>query len=356
MKPAKGNRLTNSDMQWLFPFFDRPQVDYPVLKKALADRFGDNAILSTLCHSFVINVESIEAGYGAVMTMQPMIAKSVLSLLITLGRVKAAKIFLLAAVEKWDQERFREAHSMLMLSGDDVDVLDVLDRPWLDYQIYDRGHKTTMLLFCGLADRFGVEINAVALWLRSLPVNLVYIRDTYRKLYLGGIRSLGDLDETIVAMKKDLAALGTERSIVMGNSGGVYGCLYYADLLNASGVLCFAGPTSLRAGVQEASERPVYERIQRLVDDGELREPDLPELYRHNNIPVRYFYAENYAFDAAQAQLIQGTANISIEPLRDYSRHVVIGEMARRNQLKAVLADATDTTLDGLNREGKLVT
>jgi hypothetical protein len=356
MKPAiKAKKLRPVDFKAIFSFFETAEVDYPALRSMIARRFEGNNILSTLCNAFADNMESIEAGNGPVMSMQPMIAKSVLSLIITIGRIKAALIFLEAAVEKWDRERFREVHSMLTLSGEEPDRLDVVDRPWLDYQIYDRGYKTTMMLFCGLADRFGVEMNAVIPWLRSLPVNLVYIRDFNRLLYLAGIESLGNLDATISALKKDLAAIGTERTITMGNSGGVYGCLYYADLLQADGVLCFAGPTSLKAGVEEASERPVYERVQELVDAGQLVEPDLRQLYLSNGIPVRYFFGQDYQFDLIQSATFKDIANVAIEGLQNWERHIVIGEMARRDQLKTVLADAADVTLKGLNRAGTLV-
>lgn len=355
IKPGRAKKLQNNDIRVMFPFFEAPQMDYAGFRKLIARRFEEAPILLRTCEALVDNVESIEAGNGPVLSIQPMIAKSVVSLLITMGRIAAAKTFLRAAVEQWDQERFREIHSMLLLADDESDRLDVIDRPWIDYQIYDRGHKTTMLLFCGLAERFGVEVSAVALWLRSLPVNLVYIRDFGRNLYLGGIRSLGNLDETIAAIRRDLAAMGTERSIVMGNSGGVYGALHYAHLMQASGVLCFAGPTSLKAGLQEAAERPVYDRVQQLIDAGELREPDLRAYYGGNGIPVRYFFAEHYQFDAVQVETIDALPNVSIEPLRNYERHVIIGEMARRNQLTTVLADAADVTLDGLNRAGTLV-
>ncbi len=356
MKPAiKAKKLRPADFKAIFAFFETAEVDYPALRSMISRRFEGNNILLTLCNAFVDNMESIEAGNGAVMSMQPMIAKSVLSLIITVGRIRAAKIFLEAGVERWDKERFREVHAMLMLLGEEIERLDAIDRPWLDYQVYDRGHKTTMILFCGLADRFGVEMNAVIPWLRSLPVNLVYIRDFNRLLYLAGIQSLGNLEETISALKRDLAAIGTERTITMGNSGGVYGCLYYADLLKADGVLCFAGPTSLKAGVDEASERPVYERVQELVDKGELVEPDLRQLFLGNGIPVRYFFGQDYQFDLTQSETFQDLPNVSIEGLQNWERHIVIGEMARRNQLTTVLADAADVTLKGLNRAGTLV-
>jgi hypothetical protein len=355
-KAPNPNKLHSDDFQAMFPFFDTKETDYPGLQKLISERFAENQILFRICSSFASEMERIETGKPPAVDMQAMVAKTIVSMMIMVGRIAAAKVFLEACIERWDRERFLEADTMLTLSGENVERLDVLDRPWLDYQVHDRKAKTTFLLFCGLANRFGVEINSVALWLRSLPVNLIYIRDYNKKLYLSGIQALGELDETIVKVKQDLAAMGTERVICMGNSGGVYGALYYAHLLKADGVLCFAGPTSLEAGLMEASERPVYADVQALIEQGVLKEPDLRQCYQENGIPVRYFYGKDYEFDAVQVKTIENLPNISIEPLRGWERHIVIGELARRNQLRPIFADAADVTLKGLNRAGNPVT
>jgi hypothetical protein len=77
-----------------------------------------------------------------------------------------------------------------------------------------------------------------------------------------------------------------------------------------------------------------------MLQAGEISEPDLRECFLHNGIHVRYFYGENSVFDAAHVSTLENIPNVSIEPLSDWSRHVVIGEMARRNQLKDVFAKA----------------
>ena len=326
-------------MEEMFKYFETPDVDYPAFKAMVAERF-ENPILVRICTAFGNNMQQIEAGGGPRLEMQAMVAKGILSLMVNLGRIGVAKEFLAGCIEKWDQKRFLEAHTMLMLPGEEIAQLDVLDKPWLDYQVIDRKAKTTMILFCGHAHRFGVELNAVALWLRSLPVNLIYLRDFNLRLYLAGLESIGNIDESITRLKKDLTALGTERIVTMGNSGGVHGALHYGYLLEADQVLCFAGPTSLKAGVEEASERPIYEIIDQMVQSGELKAPDLRECFQRSGISVRYFYGQDYEFDAAQVATLEGLPNVTIEPLSEWSRHVVIGEMARRDLLKDILAKA----------------
>jgi hypothetical protein len=340
IKPRLGIRsITQADMEVLFPFFDGPDIDYAGFKTAVDARF-DTRNLIFAWNAFADNIRQVEEGRPPLVEMQAMVAKMVLSLMVEAGRIKAARQFLAAIVEKWDRERFIEADTMLNLCDTAIETLEVLDRPWRDYQVFDRKQKTTMVLFCGHAHRFGVELNQVALWLQSLPVNLVYLRDFNLRLYLAGVQSIGNIEASVARLKEDLAVLGTERLVTMGNSGGVYGALHYGDLLGADEVLCFAGPTSLSAGLAEAAERPVYEIISEEVKAGLLSEPDLRARYRENGVSVRYFYAADYAFDAAQVATLEGLPNVSIEPIADFGRHVVIGEMARRGMLRGVLERA----------------
>jgi hypothetical protein len=338
--PARAKQLKRGDLKVIFEFFNEHEVDYGALRALVGERFADNPILLQQCMAFADSVEAIESGRSPDLKMQLMIAKTVLNMIVNIGRVATAKAFLEACCTKWDRSRFLEADTMLTMSGEDIEQLDVLDKPWLDYQVFDRKADTTMMLFCGHAHRFGVDLNAVALWLRSLPVNLIYLRDFNIRLYLAGVQSIGNIEQSVDRIKQDLSALGTKRIVTMGNSGGVYGALHYGCLLDADEILCFAGPTSLHTGVLEASERPAYDAINSLVQQGELKEPDLRKCLIQKGISVRYFYGEHYEFDAAQVETLKNIPNVSIEPVTDWDRHVVIGEMARRHQLKDILLRA----------------
>lgn len=338
--PVPAKQLRRNDIEAMFVFFEGPKVDYAGLRSLIEERYADSSILLKKCRAFADSMEEIESGRPPALQMQALIAKAVLHLMVNFGRVAVAKTFLEACCARWDRERFLEPATMLMMPGEDVELLDVYDKPWLDYQIFDRKADTTMILFCGHAHRFGVDLNAVALWLRSLPANLIYLRDFNLRLYLAGVRSIGNIEESIQRLKEDLAALGTKRIVTMGNSGGVYGALHYGCRLEADQILCFAGPTSLQAGVLEASERPVYDVINSLVQQGVLTEPDLREYLLQTKTPVRYFYGENYEFDAVQVSTLENIPTVSIEPVKDWDRHVVIGELARRGQLKDILLTA----------------
>lgn len=354
-KPANRKKIAVADYKAMFKFILPGKSDYIGLRNVIENKFADNAIQLNIARTFADCLESIETTGSVKLNIQQMIARPVLSMMIMVGKIHAARVFATEFANKWGAEKMIDPYTMLMSTNEDIELLDVIDEPWRDYQFYPRGHKTTFILMCGLADRFGVEMNSVALWLRSLPVNIVYLRDFNRNLYLGGVRSIGDLDASIERISNDLASAGTERTIVMGTSGGVYGALLFSHLLKAQGTICFAGPTALKEGLQEAAERPFYARVQSQIDAGNLLEIDLRQCYATNNIPVRYFYAENYAFDAAQVETLEGLSNVSIEPLRNFDRHVVIGEIVRRGFLPDILRDAADVTLQGLNRSGTIV-
>jgi len=332
--------LKKGDQRALFAFFESAPVDYPALREMIRKRFEDAPIIRRTCERFAATMQSFDAGEPMIIDMQSMVAKAVLNLIINLGRISAARMFLRACQDKFGEQMMNEIEPILMLAGQEIEQLKIIDKPWLDYQIHDRGAETTLILACGNSHRFGVELNAVAIWLEALPVNLVYLRDFNLSLYLAGVRSIGNMEESVARMRQDLDALGTKRLIFAGSSGGVFGALNYGHQLNADMVLCFAGPTSLIAGKLEASERPSYMKIQKMIDDGIIVEPDMRAAYEKSGIRVRYFYGAEYDFDKVQVPTLEGLPNVTIEPLVDWPRHIVIAEMARRGLLKGVLENA----------------
>lgn len=332
--------LQKEDLIALYEFFEAPEIDHSALADMIAERFEDSPVLLKTCKRFAGNVRRIEAGREPNLDLQSMVAKSVLSLMINMGRLGVAKKFLAACVEQWGIESYLEVHTMLTLAGAEIERLDVLDKTWLDYQVYDRGAETTFIVFCGYNHRFGVELNSVIPWLRTQNVNLIYLRDFCQRLYLAGIQSVGDLEESLSRLKRDLQAMGTKRIVAIGSSGGTYGALNYCHRLGGDEVLCFAGPTSLQAGVLEASQRPVYARIEEMIAAGEVVAPDLRAGIEQSGIRVRYFYGKDYLFDAVQTKTLEGLPTVTHEGLDDWSRHVVIGELARRGLLKGIFAQA----------------
>ena len=169
--------LEKGDLKALYAFFDAPAVDYSALDAMIEERFEDRPTLQKICRIFATSMARIDAGKPIELDVQGMVAKTVLSLIINSGRVDAARKFLAACVERMGIEAMLEIHTMLTAIDTDVEKIQILDRTWKDYQVYDRGYPTTIIMMCGASHRFGVELNAVALWLEKLPVNVIYMRD-----------------------------------------------------------------------------------------------------------------------------------------------------------------------------------
>ena len=343
------NRLEPEDWQELFPFFFRKPFDHAAYARHVEATYAEVPELGAVLRVAGQVVADVQAGAKPDLSEIKLLqAKQLLSILVTSGKMLTARAMLEVAKEVWKPDRFR-AHDALLLDGSDNDGdIEKVDEVWMDFQVLDFGSDTTFILFCGIAGRFGVELNVMLQWLRPLGVNVVYLRDHSNLLYLKGIESLGNEAETAAGLKEALAKLNSKRVICVGNSGGSFGALYYGHLIGADQIICFAGPTSLDAGTQQKGDRPVYEIIHSLAQKGEINEPDVIALYGENKIAVRYFLGDQSDFDLIQAERIKHLPTVSVEPLVNWDGHFVIGELARRGHLKGILKQAAEglTPLD----------
>jgi len=197
----------------------------------------------------------------------------------------------------------------------------------LDVQIARKpGAKTTFVIFCGLAARFGQYLNIIHYsYMAKLDVNVIYVRDFSHLLYLTGIRSLGSVEESRDKLREIIAELGTTRLVCMGNSGGVFGALHYGAMLPADKVMVFSGPASLQIGFEE-SERQAYQRLHALRVEGKVEWPDLREVYSRNDVSVEFYFGNLNRVDTAQANALAGLSNVRLMP-QESRQHVVIDEM-----------------------------
>lgn len=210
----------------------------------------------------------------------------------------------------------------------------------LDVQIARKpGAKTTFVIFCGLAARFGQYLNIIHhCCMAKLDVNVIYLRDFSQLLYLTGIRSLGDLEQSRDKLRKMIAELGTTKLVCMGNSGGVFGALHYGAMLPTNRVMVFSGPVSLQIGFEE-DERQAYQRLHVLRGEGKVEWPDLREVYSRNDVSVDFYFGNQNRFDTAQANMLAGLSNVRLLPLES-GHHVVIDEMHRSGLFDQALASA----------------
>src|SRR6185437_11616653 len=77
-------------------------------------------------------------------------------------------------------------------------------------------------------------------------INVIYLRDFGKRAYMRGVSALGaSEEETIVALKKMTAELGTKRLIAMGSSSGGFSAFRTGALMDADYAVSFSGQTAL---------------------------------------------------------------------------------------------------------------
>jgi tetratricopeptide (TPR) repeat protein len=176
-------------------------------------------------------------------------------------------------------------------------------------------------------------------------LNAVYLRDFQKRNYLRGVAGLGRTEEeTIAALRNLVAELGTNRTIVMGGSGGGFSALRYGALMAADTAVSFAGPT-------DASSTPLYHQsrpsawnpdffVRGILD----RESDLPldlmpvlSTPRHTHF-IQYF-GQEMAEDVRQARRIEGLPGVTLRPVPGLNSHYVLDHLIGDGSFDSLLEE-----------------
>jgi hypothetical protein len=252
-------------------------------------------------------------------------------------RFDVARALLTVYMARWPTAR--ALGTALPIIGDTSGPIDGFrDNKDLDVQVVAKpGATTTFVVCCGLRHAFGVQLNVLHHCnLAKHNANVVFLRDFSQNLYLTGIRSLGGLRETLKALRKIFASLKTQKLVFIGNSGGVFGALYYGARLHGDLMLLFGGPSSLELGLEE-TERQAYSRIQTLHNSGKIEWPNLRAEYGRNKKPVWYYFSSDNRVDRIQAENLQGPANVELRPVPS-PHHFMVNKVAETGELEKVLA------------------
>lgn len=264
----------------------------------------------------------------------------IMDFFMTAGQMPAAKRLLDHAKVKWAVTEKKIAAKMFDAAPMARVPPNFLDRVWQDVQVVDKRAPTTMVVWNGLAQRFGVHLNVLHLYLDTIEANVIYLRDFTRSYYIQGLASSGAVERTHEDLSRALERLATRRRVFLGASGGVFGALYWGSRLAADVVLCFAGATDINTGLEEKNEKVFYQRLYQLIGDGEIVPPNLRETYQRFPAQVRCFFGANNEFDARQANNLKGLPNVSLEPVENSDRHVVIYDLIRRGSFLPILQAA----------------
>lgn len=217
--------------------------------------------------------------------------------------------FLDEAVERYGESRgFRMFQRILSTIGDARSPASLNDERTHDVQIRRRpGAKMTIVGFAGNNDKFaGVRWRlfdrAIA---APLNANLVILRDHNRRLYLAGIKSLGDHATSIAKMRETLAEFSDTRIVAAGGSSGGFGAMHFAADLGIRHVVVFSGPTSVEIG-EDNEDRQIYRRIGLDIEAGRYPRPDLPAKVNNSAIEsIEFFVAGQHEFDMAQLNALR---------------------------------------------------
>lgn len=147
---------------------------------------------------------------------------------------------------------------------------------------------------------------------QPLNANLIRLRDRNLRYFLAGVKSLGDLEASLDALRDLLAEFSGTRIVVTGGSAGVFGALLYASRLGVEHAVVSSGLTSLDSGV-DSGERQRADAVKLEAEQGLLPYPDLPAEVAASSLKrVDFFVAGKHEFDFSQMQHLKDRTNVVV--------------------------------------------
>lgn len=209
-----------------------------------------------------------------------------------------------------------------------------------DVQLVERpGSKLVIFAFCGRKQHIGMPLWLFQRWLSRLRAHVVYLRDFDNNHFLGGVRSLGSQEATVIAMDHLVSKLGVERVLCLGNSSGGYGAMLYGLRIGAEKVLSFSGASSLDPAFNlHLNRAEAAIAVKQAYPDARL---DLREAYLGASRPPRTLlvYGAQAWDDRIHAEHMAGAPGIELLPVDDYKGHGTVAELVHRGRFGALLDD-----------------
>jgi pimeloyl-ACP methyl ester carboxylesterase len=214
------------------------------------------------------------------------------------------------------------------------------DNPKLDVQVIPRpGADRTMIIFCGFRHRFVFAMNLwYHGWLAAYPANVIVLRDWERLLYLTGVASIGNMEQTVAELKRILESLGSKKTVTCGNSGGGLGALQYGVLLNADHTITFSPAIDLEH-ILNYTGRQMRTRLTEYRDQRRIVWPDIRNMIeRQPQMKSLVFFADENEIDRKHAALLDGLPNVTFSKVKDMEAHVLLPTLAAKGLLDGALA------------------
>lgn len=201
---------------------------------------------------------------------------------------------------------------------------------------------TTVLVFTGLADKTMVPIEYVDRFCAAAGHTAIYLRDSGRTVYVGGIPCLaGDLDGTIAALQGLLQDSQTERLLCLGSSAGGFGAIRYGLRLGAERILCASSPTTGDAEFLDTfGERRARLLTKRMLGRFPARDLDFREhlLAVGHRCRLDLWYGADHLQDTAHARHLEGYPGVRLHPVEGLDRHDSFASLVVLGALQEFLA------------------
>jgi tetratricopeptide (TPR) repeat protein len=194
-----------------------------------------------------------------------------------------------------------------------------------------RHAQTAVLVFTGSNDAISMPLESFDLYLATLPITVIYLKDFKRLRFLLGIESLSaDYAGTVAGLRDLLQCLGVQRLCALGNCDGAFAAIRYGVELGAERILAFHAPTccsSEAAAKFEQARNFKRTRLDTLVphDMSDLK-PFLTD--RQYNAQMLLFYDEQDVRDRAHALRLSGLPGVNLCPQPGSSNHRLLRQFA----------------------------
>ncbi|QOR37435.1 hypothetical protein HNO52_02085 [Billgrantia diversa] len=208
---------------------------------------------------------------------------------------------------------------------------------------WDPRSDKVLIVFTGAGERTGIRLELMHAILTNEPLNVIYLKDRQRLLYLNGIKQLGGSLEASVETLKAMVPSHAKRILCYGNSGGSFAAVLYGHKLGAEKILCMGGITDLRVKTmqQDGRAKVIAERILKMTPQYAVSLRSLLE--NKHSMTLWMVYGDCDERDENYASHVKGLPGVRLLPVEGCDDHNVTGWLLSRGTLLALMVDFLKT-------------
>ena len=205
------------------------------------------------------------------------------------------------------------------------------------------GADTVVLVFNGPHDHVTIPFPLFDRHLAAFGVTAIYVKDMQRLMYVHGVRSLGDYQQTLAALREMLDRLGATKLCTLGVEGGGYAAIRYGVELGVRHIVGF-GIHSGKVQPGELGSEPfknfLRARTQRVLPEERLDLKPFLESRRYSaTIDLLYGEIERRSIDRAHAEHLSTLPGVRLRPQAGIRAAGVLRFMAGKPDFHAKLAE-----------------